>query len=359
MIFGSSEERAQKNRQKAHELNEQGNTAYTNGDYATAIQLYRQALSQSPHDAQIQDNLRNAEAKLREQQDQAEAARREEQERVECERAAQQLDAEQAARIRHDIVGPLAGKLQRFSAGVDFDQNGAGAIPQIAGGLEFLPTATAPPPPAPPPAAVIVDSSVVDLRDATTLTMDPAKVKGQPVAAAPSTIPPLPDASFAMPPEDVAMLFPELSDPAFRKTVDEVLAADARGDADATNRAMDKLNQWWKPIPQKLEEMHSRTMGNVNMFKYDPKYRRLMQQVREEVRQAELAELEMADQQAQQEIRELLQRAPSASVQIQEEDRAWFMAEVQNISERERARKADTLRIASEVFQAKVQQLRQ
>uniref|UniRef100_A0A831UDR4 TPR domain protein n=1 Tax=Geobacter metallireducens TaxID=28232 RepID=A0A831UDR4_GEOME len=51
----------QRKRQEAFSLNEQGNRAYEKGEWATAVDLYRRALANSPNDKVIQENLRRAE----------------------------------------------------------------------------------------------------------------------------------------------------------------------------------------------------------------------------------------------------------------------------------------------------------
>ncbi|WP_306536763.1 hypothetical protein [Geobacter sp.] len=49
------------NKQEAFTLNEQGNRAFEKSDWATAVDLYRNAVSKSPNDKVIQENLRRAE----------------------------------------------------------------------------------------------------------------------------------------------------------------------------------------------------------------------------------------------------------------------------------------------------------
>ncbi|GLI39990.1 hypothetical protein KI811_01985 [Geobacter hydrogenophilus] len=56
------EERQKK--QEAFNLNEQGNRAFEKSDWATAVDLYRSAVSKSPNDKVIQENLRRAEREL-------------------------------------------------------------------------------------------------------------------------------------------------------------------------------------------------------------------------------------------------------------------------------------------------------
>ena len=186
MIFGSSEEHAQKRRQQGNEFNQQANTAYENGDYATAVRLYQEAYRLYPHE-KIAENLRNAQAKLQTQRDEQKREQAEANERAARAQQAQRLDAEQAANIRHNRIGSLAGKLQAISAGVDFDQSGSAAAPTAGAGLQFLPTASGAPP-ATPAAEIVVDTSVVDLRDAKSLVLDPAKVRGPVTSATPTDL---------------------------------------------------------------------------------------------------------------------------------------------------------------------------
>jgi tetratricopeptide (TPR) repeat protein len=73
---------AEKN-EKAHLNNEAGNDAYRDGDYEEAIEYYEDALSDSPDDAVIKQNLQNAKDALARQKQAKEQEEREKRERLE------------------------------------------------------------------------------------------------------------------------------------------------------------------------------------------------------------------------------------------------------------------------------------
>jgi tetratricopeptide (TPR) repeat protein len=155
--------------------NEQGNTAMGKQDYATAVTHYRQAMRLKPESEVIKKNLAEAEAMLSQQMAQlAEAA------------AEQKRDAESISRLREQLKN-FSQILNNPSAkAVDFDGTGKGAPSSTGGGLGFMSLSgsvpTAKKPGAPPSSAAsvadpVIDASVVDLRQAKSLVVDPAVVR--------------------------------------------------------------------------------------------------------------------------------------------------------------------------------------
>jgi len=303
MIFGSPEEQAQKQRTKAYEANKRGNRSYEQGDWANAVSAYREALQQAPDDPVIRQNLQNAEAKLRERQDKEATTRAAEAER-------QQRDAASRAAIQPGI-NRLIATLQTQRSSVDFDGTSRGSTPGL--GLEFMSlggsmksTKGAPAPAAVPAVAapaVVVDAAVVDLRDAKTLTVDPAKVKGPPP---PATTSPSSQSLYRMTEEDLAFLseeFKELKDPEFEQTVLELLQADDRGDAQGIDQAFEHLAKWWGPLDQaRSEQSHQQVMADIRTLEAsDPDIQQALRAARIRVRQQEVAALEKADLQWRQE----------------------------------------------------------
>ena len=151
--------------QAALDANQRGLDAYQRGEWEQAAAAFREALEYASGNAAIQTNLQNAEAQLAE----AEAAR--------------QLQASRLTATRESVEGILG----RLTAGLETPSASTDAVPLEGGALNFDGRSTAvvssPPPPAPgapPTGGAFMDASVVDLRDAKTLVVDPAKVKGEP-----------------------------------------------------------------------------------------------------------------------------------------------------------------------------------
>ena len=117
----------------ASDYNQQGLNYVNQHDWQNAITAFRQALEYAPDAQVVQQNLHDAEAQLAEAE------------------AAQHLQESQLAQTRTNI----GGILERLTASLE----------------------------APSAGGPIIDSSVVDLRDAKSLVVDPAKVKGEPPAA--------------------------------------------------------------------------------------------------------------------------------------------------------------------------------
>lgn len=152
----------------ASDYDRQGLDYANQGDWPRAIAAFRQALESAPDAEIVQQHLRDAEAKLAETE------------------AAQRLQESRLADTRtkvHGILDNLAASLETSSAstsalpfqetGVDFDGRAGGEMPSA--GWDAMHAGQ--------PDGPFIDASVVDLRDAQTLVVDPAKVRGDPPGA--------------------------------------------------------------------------------------------------------------------------------------------------------------------------------
>lgn len=144
--------------------NKRGLEAYRSRDYEAAARHFREALRYVPDEPTVRGNLEDAEAQMRREQERLAEQRRE-----------QQREAEARNAIRQGVerLAALLGTPPPASAGT-----------APGSGLDFLrsPTAEAPECVEGRARAANQDPTVVDLRCAGTLTVDPARVKGSPVA---------------------------------------------------------------------------------------------------------------------------------------------------------------------------------
>ncbi len=107
----------------AYAVNEKGIAAWKNGDWATAVADFQQALQNNPNDQTIKDNLAAAQQKLNEPQ-----------------------DNNPAADNLQQIVQKFSQSLNNSTApssGLDFDGGGGAATGGKSGGLDFMPTDSA------------------------------------------------------------------------------------------------------------------------------------------------------------------------------------------------------------------------
>lgn len=125
---------------RIQKINTAGVKYYMDGDYGNAVALFKQAIAQWSDNTDFNNNLLQAEASFGAQQNQ------------------NFIDTEATGRI-NNILDNASRKMNNSSGGLDFMKNDS------SGGLDFM----------------MMDSSVVDLRDAKTLTVDPDKVSGQSV----------------------------------------------------------------------------------------------------------------------------------------------------------------------------------
>lgn len=156
---------AQQQRDALFNANERGNRYAEKGDYANAVAAYEEAL-RNGEDPQVRKNLEYAQQQLQWQQS------RQAEEAAQTARYRQQ-DAAAGSAMRQTIQNRLIPTLRGLGTQVDFDNRSGSPVGATA------PTTSAPGTMAPAP---VVDSSVVDLRDAKTLTVDPSKVAGRPAA---------------------------------------------------------------------------------------------------------------------------------------------------------------------------------
>jgi len=152
---------AAERRDAAHALNDQGREAYKKGDWAAAASYFQQALQNNPDSDVIRQNLAYARAKENEER---EAAERRRQDKV----AADNMQKSIQSFAQSLNAAPSSGGLD-FDGGVSTTAAKAGSK---SDGLDFTTN---------------TDASVVDLRDAKTLTLDPSRVKGTFVPGSGST----------------------------------------------------------------------------------------------------------------------------------------------------------------------------
>lgn len=171
---------AEKADQQARAANERGVQAYKNGDWATAIALFQQALQNDPGDPTYTQNLTNAQNNLANQQ-----AR----ERVEREALDRQRANQIAANNMQQSIQNFAQTLNAapISGGLDFDGRTLGSAPSgsTSGGLDFTASVAMPSQARPAPVLPSSDPMVVDARvprDGTYLTNQVPELKNSPAA---------------------------------------------------------------------------------------------------------------------------------------------------------------------------------
>jgi tetratricopeptide (TPR) repeat protein len=125
-LFPSEEDRRNSAQWAAHDLNEEANRAYGNGDFSRAISLYEKALQRWPENAQIAKNLQAARDADRAKREDQVRRRAEENHRVAMQRS---LDG-------------LSRVLGETSA--DFDRGRRSVQVPVNSDLEFLMPSTAP-----------------------------------------------------------------------------------------------------------------------------------------------------------------------------------------------------------------------
>ena len=157
----AAQQEAQRKLEAAQAAAQRGRGYFAQKDWNSAIAAFQEALSYTPYDSVVQRELENAEA----------AAERER--KMAASKAAIQ---EGMGRLTNELRTEFA----EGSSGLDFD--GRNAASTDSGGLEFMPFAGDTQSHEVPGKvlganSVLNDSSIVDLRDAKTLVVDPAKVK--------------------------------------------------------------------------------------------------------------------------------------------------------------------------------------
>ncbi|MDP1953637.1 MAG: tetratricopeptide repeat protein [Polaromonas sp.] len=158
-IFSPGPSAAEKADQQGRAANERGVQAYKNGDWATAIELFQQALRNDPGDPTYTQNLVNAQNNLANQQ-----AR----ERVEREALDRQRANQIAANNMQQSIQNFAQTLNAapVSGGLDFDGRILGSAPGggTSGGLDFTASIALPSQARPAPVLPSNDPMVVDAR---------------------------------------------------------------------------------------------------------------------------------------------------------------------------------------------------
>ena len=120
--------------QQARAANEQGVQAYNQGDWATAITYFNQALQKFPNEPIYLKNLSNSQANLANQQAKEKAEREERQNKVAADNMQQSI---------HNFAQTL--NAAPVSGGLDFDGRTFGNAPAgNSGGLDFTATVTPP-----------------------------------------------------------------------------------------------------------------------------------------------------------------------------------------------------------------------
>lgn len=179
-IFNPGPSAAEKADQQARAANQRGVEAYKNGDWATAIALFQEALQKDPGDPTYSQNLANARANLANQQ----ARERAEREALDRQRANQVAANNMQQSIQNFAqtlnAAPVAG-------GLDFDGRTVGSAPGggASGGLDFTASVALPSQARPAPVLPINDPMVVDARvprDGAYLTNQVPELKNSPAA---------------------------------------------------------------------------------------------------------------------------------------------------------------------------------
>lgn len=154
MLKKSGPSAAEKAEQQARDVNNLGVQAYNQGNWATAIAYFNQALQKFPNEPIYQKNLANAQANLANQQAK---------ERAEREAMERQRQNKIAADNMQQSIQNFAQTLNAapVSGGLDFDGRTSGTVPAgNSGGLDF--TATVAPPGKSAATLSFGDSMVVD-----------------------------------------------------------------------------------------------------------------------------------------------------------------------------------------------------
>lgn len=256
------------------EANNQANAYFEKGDYENAVMYYKMALEQVPDQQEVVKNLQNAEKAL-------EAVQK------------QQLKQQQTAVNVRQSVDRLKERLSRQGSAPDFDQASATQPLSAGAGLEFIPSQSSIV--QPQAGAVSVDSSVVDLRGAKTLVVDPAKVSGQPIVKA-----------QAQPPQ----LIPEDIDARVENLYSQLNAARRS----KNKKAYEKINGELKEMLnlQSIEQRkkwHEEVMDDIRLLEASgAKYAQALEKIRQQTREEELKRLERAEKARDEEDNKLFER---------------------------------------------------
>lgn len=179
-IFKPGPTAAERADQQARAANESGVQAYKNGDWASAVALFQQALQNDPGDLTYTQNLANARTNLANQQGR---------ERAEREAFDRQRANQVAANNMQQSIQNFAQTLNAapITGGLDFDGRTLGNAPGggTSAGLDFTASIAIPSQAKPAPASPSGDPMVVDARvprDGAYLTNQVPELKNSPAA---------------------------------------------------------------------------------------------------------------------------------------------------------------------------------
>lgn len=337
-------------RSKGGKANKEGLEYYKQGNWDAAVQAYEKALQNWDHEI-IRNNLTRAKEQARLQR-----------ERVQQEQEHQRRDATATAGIKQS-VDRLITALGNQSATGNFDSPATGT-PQPGGGLDFITD----------PATVLskpvgrntrepnTDPNVVDLRDAKTFTVDPARVKG----AATTPVPqqqleflPLPTPNS---PGDTNNNRQDAGGPAsekFSKAAGEALRdsliARQTGNPQAKVEADKRLQKLSQEELQRLArqqaEAHQEMLDDMQMLQANgDKFVIALEEAKARVRAKELTALKAADEKYHKDSSEYLRRLMGNEIKMKPE-------EVDAIIERRRAEQSAAVKNAYYEMAAEVQRL--
>lgn len=338
-------------RHTGYAANEDGLKYAKEENWEAAVQAFEKAL-QNWDDEGIRHNLARAKEEARLQR-----------ERIQEEQQRQRRDAAASANLRQS-VDRLATVLSNQSATGNFDSATTGT-PRSGGGLDFITD----------PATVLsrpvgshtpephTDPQVVDLRDAKTFTVDPAKVQG------PATTPippqqleflPLSTADASSNPHKNPQNGADPASEKFSKAAGEALRAsliakqtgNPHTQAEADKRLQQLSQAELQRLARQQAEAHQEMLEDMRILRGNgDQFVRALEDAKARVRAKELAALKAADAQHHKDSSAYLRRLMGNEMHMKPE-------EVEAINERRRAAHAGALKQAYDAMAAEVQRLK-
>lgn len=315
-----SPEEAERNRRQdaADKANQEGNRYFEQSNWDAAIHAYEKALQNWDHE-DIRKNLANAKEQARLQQEH------------------QRRDAAASAGIKQS-VDRLITVLGNQSATGNFDSPATGT-PRSGGGLGFItdPAAVLPKPVVSNTREPNTDPNVVDLRDAKTLTVDPAKVKG--AAATPV-------------PQQQSERFSKAAGEALRDSLSAQQTGNPQAKAEADSRLQKLSQEELQQLARWQAAAHQEMLDDMHMLQANgDKYVIALEEAKARVRAKELTALKAADEKYHKDSSEYLRRLMGNEIKMKP-------GEVDAIIERRRAEQSAAVERAYYKMAAEVQHLK-
>lgn len=334
-----------------YNANQEGLEYQKQGNWDAAVQAYENALQNWDHEI-IRSNLANAKEQARLQR-----------ERAQQEQEQSRRDAVATESIKQS-VDRLVTILGDQSATVNFDSPTA-AAPRSGGGLDFItdPAAVLSKPAVSNAREPNTDPNVVDLRDAKTFTVDPARVKGTATTSVPQQqleFLPIPTPNSPGDPNNNRQNAGDPASEKFSKAAGEALrdslAAQQTGNpqtkVEADKRLQTLSQEEAQRFAQQQAEAHKEMLYDMEILQINgDKFVIALEEAKARVRAKELTALKVADDKYDKDAREYLNRLRRKDIKLKDE-------EVDAIIERRRTEQAAAVKKAYDEMAAEVQHLK-